>query len=103
MACYTVGEDLPAELKDGECIEDAETSRDHGKKTLARSLESYERRPITARRMLSSAPWRMGPTSRDDRCDDMAQHPYPFTMVSGIGTTDRLLRRRDVSSRNCSM
>lgn len=32
MACYTVGEDLPAELKDDECIEDAETSRDHGEK-----------------------------------------------------------------------
>ena len=58
-ACYTVGEDLPAEFQDDECIEDAETSRDHGEKTLARSLESYERRPITARRMLSSPPWRM--------------------------------------------
>ena len=75
------------------------------KKTLARSLESYELRRITARRMLSSPPWRMAtiPTSRDDQCDDVTQHPYPFTMVSGIGATDRLLRRRDVSSRNCSM
>ena len=32
MACYTVGEDLPAEFQDDEFIEHAETSRDHGEK-----------------------------------------------------------------------
>lgn len=105
MACYTVGEDLPAEFQDDEFIEHAETSRDHGEKNAGTITGKLRTKANHRGRMLSSPPWRMAtiPASRDDRCDDVTQHPYPFTMVSGIEATDRLLRRRDVSSRNCSM
>jgi hypothetical protein len=62
---------------------------------------------LGSRKREGSPPWRIATirTSRDDRCDDVTQHPYPFTMVSGTGATDliQLLRRLDVSSRNCSM
>jgi len=105
MARYTVGEDLPAEFQDDDCTEDAETSRDYAEKNAGTITGKLRTKANHREADAELTPWRMAtiPTSRDDRCDDVTQHPYPFTTVSGIGATNRLLRRRDVSSRNRSM